>query len=68
LFSTGFNAADLINVMVLAPCRISSIAEVLLKATPLILIGVGLCVAFRCSIWNRAEGPYAGASAAWRAA
>ena len=43
-----------------------SIAEVLLKATPLILIGVGLCVAFRCSIWNiGAEGQlYAGASAA----
>lgn len=37
--------------------------EVLLKATPLILIGVGLAVAFRCSIWNiGAEGQfYAGA-------
>jgi ABC-type uncharacterized transport system permease subunit len=63
----GFNAADLINVMVLgAVSDKRSIAEVLLKATPLILIGVGLCVAFRCSIWNiGAEGQlYAGASAA----
>lgn len=40
-----------------------TIVEVLLKATPLILIGVGLAVAFRCSIWNiGAEGQfYAGA-------
>lgn len=40
-----------------------TITEVLLKATPLILIGVGLAVAFRCSIWNiGAEGQfYAGA-------
>ncbi len=34
-------------------------SEVLLKATPLILIGVGLAVAFRCSIWNiGAEGQF----------
>jgi general nucleoside transport system permease protein len=40
--------------------------EVLIKATPLILIGSGLAVAFRCSIWNiGAEGQfYAGATAA----
>lgn len=63
----GFRAADVINVMVLGALSDKrSIAEVLLKATPLILIGVGLCVAFRCSIWNiGAEGQlYAGASAA----
>ena len=63
----GFRAADVVNVMVLgAVSDKRSIAEVLLKATPLILIGVGLCVAFRCSIWNiGAEGQlYAGASAA----
>ena len=63
----GFHAADVVNVMVLgAVSDKRSIAEVLLKATPLILIGVGLCVAFRCSIWNiGAEGQlYAGASAA----
>jgi simple sugar transport system permease protein len=36
-----------------------TITEVLLKATPLILIGVGLAVAFRCSIWNiGAEGQF----------
>lgn len=36
-----------------------SISEVLLKATPLILIGAGLAVAFRCSIWNiGAEGQF----------
>jgi general nucleoside transport system permease protein len=63
----GFPGADVVNVMVLgAFADKRSIAEVLLKATPLILIGVGLCVAFRCSIWNiGAEGQlYAGASAA----
>lgn len=40
-----------------------TITEVLIKATPLILIGSGLAVAFRCSIWNiGAEGQfYAGA-------
>jgi general nucleoside transport system permease protein len=64
---SGFHAADVVNVMLLGALSDKrSIAEVLLKATPLILIGVGLCVAFRCSIWNiGAEGQlYAGASAA----
>ena len=44
----------------------AAITEVLIKATPLILIGAGLAVAFRCSIWNiGAEGQfYAGAVAA----
>lgn len=63
----GFAASDVVNVMVLGAFQDKrSVAEVLLKATPLILIGVGLCVAFRCSIWNiGAEGQlYAGASAA----
>lgn len=42
---------------------VRTFTEVLLKATPLILIGVGLAVAFRCSMWNiGAEGQfYAGA-------
>lgn len=42
-----------------------AVSEVLLKATPLILIASGLAVAFRCSIWNiGAEGQfYAGAVA-----
>ncbi len=63
----GFHGADVVKVMLLGALSDKrSIAEVLLKATPLILIGVGLCVAFRCSIWNiGAEGQlYAGASAA----
>ncbi len=44
----------------------TAIAEVLIKATPLIFIGAGLAIAFRCSIWNiGAEGQfYAGAVAA----
>lgn len=39
------------------------ITEVLLQATPLIIIGAGLAVVFRCNIWNiGAEGQfYAGA-------
>ena len=36
---------------------LNSFVEVLLKATPLILIGAGLAVAFRASMWNiGAEG------------
>jgi len=44
---------------------VRTITEVLIKATPLILIGSGLAVAFRCNIWNiGAEGQfYAGAVA-----
>lgn len=43
-----------------------ALTEVLIKATPLIFIGAGLAIAFRCSIWNiGAEGQfYAGAVAA----
>ena len=42
-----------------------TITELLIKATPLILIAAGLAVAFRASIWNiGAEGQfYAGAVA-----
>ncbi|MCC6146531.1 MAG: ABC transporter permease [Anaerolineaceae bacterium] len=41
----------------------TAFTEVLIKATPLMFIGVGLAVAFKCSIWNiGAEGQfYAGA-------
>ncbi len=36
-----------------------TVSEVLIKATPLILIASGLAVAFRCSIWNiGAEGQF----------
>ncbi|MEO5324485.1 ABC transporter permease [Mesorhizobium sp. CC13] len=67
LAASGFNPWDVFTVMLAGVFQdMRSIAEVLLKATPLILIGVGLCVAFRCSIWNiGAEGQlYAGAVAA----
>ncbi len=41
----------------------TAFTEVLIKATPLIFIGIGLAIAFKCSIWNiGAEGQfYAGA-------
>jgi simple sugar transport system permease protein len=60
----GFPATDVVTVMIAGVFHdLRSTAEVLLKATPLIIIGVGLCIAFRCSIWNiGAEGQlYAGA-------
>lgn len=63
----GFNGWDIFSVMLVGVFQdMRSLAEILLKATPLILIGVGLCVAFRCSIWNiGSEGQfYAGAVAA----
>ncbi|MCS7247411.1 MAG: ABC transporter permease [Anaerolineales bacterium] len=45
---------------------LTAVTEVLIKATPLIFIGAGLAIAFRCSIWNiGAEGQfYLGAIAA----
>lgn len=44
----------------------NSLAETLLKATPLLLAGLGMCAAFTCRIWNiGAEGQlYMGALAA----
>jgi ABC-type uncharacterized transport system permease subunit len=63
----GFDGTDIFTIMLTSAFQDQrAIAEVLLKATPLILIGVGLCIAFRCSIWNiGAEGQlYAGAVAA----
>jgi ABC-type uncharacterized transport system permease subunit len=67
LWATGFDGAALFQVIFVDAFRDTrSIAETLLKAVPLILIGCGLCVAFRCGIWNiGAEGQlYAGAVAA----
>lgn len=64
---SGFNPWNVVTIMLVGVFQDTrSVAEILLKATPLILIGVGLCVAFRCSIWNiGAEGQfYAGAVAA----
>ncbi|WP_448956436.1 ABC transporter permease [Labrys neptuniae] len=67
LWLNGFKGTDVVTVMVLGSFEdVRSVSEILLKATPLILIGAGLCVAFRCSIWNiGAEGQlYVGAIAA----
>lgn len=46
--------------------RTSRMAETLVKATPLMLAGLGMCVAFTCRVWNiGAEGQlYMGALAA----
>lgn len=63
----GFDGADVVNVMILGVFQdFRSVTEILLKAVPLILIGAGLCVAFRCNMWNiGAEGQlYAGAVSA----
>lgn len=67
LWLNGFNGTDVVTVMIFGSFQdVRSFGEILLKATPLILIGAGLCVAFRCSIWNiGAEGQlYVGAIAA----
>lgn len=61
---SGFNGRDVIDVMLIGVFQdFRSISEVLLKAVPLILIGAGLCVSFRCNMWNiGAEGQlYVGA-------
>ncbi|MDQ2067893.1 ABC transporter permease [Xinfangfangia sp. CPCC 101601] len=63
----GYQGMDVINVMIIGVFQdFRSITEILLKSIPLILIGAGLCVAFRCNMWNiGAEGQlYAGAVAA----
>lgn len=67
LAMNGFNGWDVVEVMLLGVFQdFRSLSEILLKAVPLILIGAGLCVAFRCNMWNiGAEGQlYAGAVAA----
>lgn len=64
LLAAGFNPARAFTVIWQGAFGdLRTITEVLIKATPLILIGSGLAVAFRCSIWNiGAEGQfYAGA-------
>ncbi len=67
LLLTGYDPAAAFSAMwkgAFADMR--TISEVLIKATPLIIIAAGLSVAFRASIWNiGAEGQfYAGAVAA----
>jgi simple sugar transport system permease protein len=66
LLLAGYNPLEAFQVMwegAFGDTR--AITDVLLNATPLILIGAGLTVAFRCSMWNiGAEGQlYAGAVA-----
>ena len=64
LIAANFNPLQAYQAMYLgAFADFSSFTEVLLDATPLICIGVGLAVAFRCGIWNiGGEGQfYAGA-------
>lgn len=60
LLAAGYNPLEAFKVMWEgAFSDMRTFTEVLLKATPLILIGVGLAVAFRCSIWNiGAEGQF----------
>ncbi len=64
LLASGYSPARAYSVMWNGAFGdLRTFSEVLIKATPLILIGSGLAVAFRCSIWNiGAEGQfYAGA-------
>jgi len=56
----GKNPVEGFRVFFLNPVRdLNGIAELLLKATPLMLIAVGLAVGFRANVWNiGAEGQF----------
>jgi simple sugar transport system permease protein len=56
----GKNPVEGFRVFFLNPVRdLDAIAELLLKATPLMLIAVGLAVGFRANVWNiGAEGQF----------
>ncbi len=56
----GKNPAEGFKVFFLNPMRdLDAVAELLLKATPLMLIAVGLAVGFRANVWNiGAEGQF----------
>lgn len=61
LFATlGKNPIEGFIIYFFYPIRdLYSITELLLKATPLMLIGMGLSIGFRASVWNiGAEGQY----------
>ena len=61
IFATlGKNPVEGFRVFFLSPMRdLNAIAELLLKATPLMLIAVGLAVGFRANVWNiGAEGQF----------
>lgn len=54
----GFNPLEALYQFFIAPVStLYGVAELLLKATPLILIGVGLAIGYRANVWNiGAEG------------
>jgi general nucleoside transport system permease protein len=56
----GRNPVEGFRVFFLNPVRdLNAIAELLLKATPLMLIAVGLAIGFRANVWNiGAEGQF----------
>src|SRR5262247_2636679 len=56
----GKNPIEGFRIFFLNPIRdLNAIAELLLKATPLMLIAVGLAVGFRANVWNiGAEGQF----------
>ncbi len=56
----GKNPVEGFRIFFLNPVRdLNAIAELLLKATPLMLIAVGLAVGFRANVWNiGAEGQF----------
>ena len=61
VFSTlGKNPIEGFRIFFLNPVRdINAITELLLKATPLMLIAVGLAIGFRANVWNiGAEGQF----------
>ena len=60
LLLAGFNPVNAFTTLIRGSFGdLRVISEVLLQATPLILIGVGLAVAFRSNIWNiGAEGQF----------
>src|SRR5215470_15057397 len=56
----GRNPLEGIRVFFLSPVKdVYGVAELLLKASPLMLIAVGLAVGFRANVWNiGAEGQF----------
>src|SRR4030095_11629175 len=56
----GKNPIDGFRIFFLNPVRdVNAITELLLKATPLMLIAVGLAIGFRANVWNiGAEGQF----------
>ena len=56
----GRNPIEGFQVFFLNPMRdLNAVTELLLKATPLMLIAVGLAVGFRANVWNiGAEGQF----------